>query len=60
MNTKRVEPGHGGCWFCYQQDGELIFETEFDTYVHLKCVREALAQDPQHPEAKFMRYLLEE
>ena len=55
----RVAPCDGGCWFCYTQDDSLLFDTEFDTYVHEKCIREALKRDPEHPEAQCMTYLLD-
>ena len=38
----------------------LVFDLEFDTYVHKSCIRKALEEDPENPEAKLMEYLLEE
>ena len=32
----------GGCWFCGKVDKFLIYEEEFDTYVHVDCIRKAL------------------
>jgi len=56
-----VSPSNGGCWFCCRKDGDdLSFDVEFDAYVHLGCVRATLKDDPKHPEAKFMKYLLPE
>ena len=51
-------PGGGGCWFCYRKDEALVFDIEWDTFVHKKCIRIALELDPVHPEAELMRYLL--
>lgn len=59
--NKKISPADGGCWFCYTVSGDMAFDYEFDTYVHLECVRKAL-EDPNHPsheEARFMSYLLE-
>ena len=61
MKTKgKVPPQQGGCWFCYNQDDELSFDHEFDTYVHRECIEAELRKDPDHPEAELMQYLLEE
>ena len=59
------DPRHateGGCWFCGRVDSSLtlLFDFEFDTYVHKECLHTELMVDPDHPEAKFMAYLLEE
>ena len=51
-------PQEGGCWFCNTDDGKLLFDTEFDTYVHAECIRKALKEND--PEAKIMSYLLED
>lgn len=46
------------CWFCEIQDKSLVFDTEFDTHVHIQCIISALQKDPNDPEAKMMRYLI--
>lgn len=46
-----VHPCDGGCWFCHTADEEMAFSCEFDTYLHLKCLKKALEDDPVHPEA---------
>ena len=56
---KHLSPQEGGCWFC-QMDECDAFDWEFDTNIHLKCLRELLEKDPNHPEAEMMKYLLEE
>jgi hypothetical protein len=50
-----------GCWFCDNDDEHesLYFEFEFDCYVHKTCLKRVLQDDPQHPEAVLMKYLLE-
>lgn len=56
-----VSPVDGGCWFCNRSGGEdFDFDVEFDTNVHLGCIREVLKENPNHPEARWMRYLLPE
>lgn len=30
---------NGGCWYCGEDTGELLFCSEFDTYLHLECLR---------------------
>ena len=56
-----VPPEDGGCWFCSTTEPtDLVFDGEFDTFVHLDCLCEALILDPDNPEAKIMSYLLED
>ncbi|KKN13628.1 hypothetical protein LCGC14_1004360 [marine sediment metagenome] len=47
------------CWFC-RKDKTDSFDGEFDTYLHLDCLRDTLRDNPDHPEAKHMKYLLED
>ena len=47
------------CWFC-RKDKTDSFDSEFDTYLHLDCLRDTLRDNPDHPEAKHMKYLLED
>lgn len=56
-----ADANHGGCWFCFRQNDDLAFDTEFDTYVHLKCIRIALDRPSKmgRREAEIMSYLLE-
>lgn len=50
------------CWFCGKTDKFLVYEEEFDTYVHVDCIRKALTDDAgtgaKTTEAKRMSYLL--
>ena len=48
---QEVAPHDGGCWYCHTADENLVFSIEWDAYVHLACVREALERDPQDAEA---------
>lgn len=53
-------PGQGGCWFCSDDNPkDLVFESEWDTMVHLSCLRRVLEYNPEHCEASLMRYLLD-
>lgn len=49
-----ISPSHGGCWFCYCQNGDLSFDEEFDTFYHLHCLQIKLKNDPHNREAKVM------
>src|SRR5690606_28900806 len=50
-DERLVSPHDGGCWYCHKADENLVFSIEWDAYVHLTCVREALERDPQDTEA---------
>lgn len=47
------------CWFC-RKDKTDSFDSEFDTYLHIACLKDALEKEPDHPEAKHMKYLLKD
>ena len=51
--TGDVKPQDGWCWYCHTAAGEMLFSTEFDTYVHEACLRQAAA-DPTDREAAIM------
>ena len=59
-----VHPTEGGCWFCHEADGVLAFDAEFDSYVHLDCIRKALRNATEsgrkNEKAEIMSYLLHE
>jgi len=43
------------CWYCHCPPGDdLVFSWEFDTYVHLSCIRDRLASDPSDREAHIL------
>jgi hypothetical protein len=54
----KLDANHGGCWFCSTDECDA-FDVEWDTFLHLACLREVLAAEPEHPEAVLMKYLLE-
>lgn len=58
MTDERVSPAAGGCWFCERDNGEMAFDAEFDTWVHLDCIRNAIEKDANNVEAQIMSYLL--
>ena len=53
-------PHEGGCWFCNQDNEheDLIYDCEFDTFLHWSCLKKTLEEYPDHPEAMLMKYLL--
>lgn len=57
---KKVSPQMGGCWFCFTIEAPLIFDFEFDTNLHLECLKKHLEKYPNDPEASLMGYLLED
>mgnify|MGYP006976783494 CR=1 FL=1 len=38
---RRVPPQEGGCYFCYtvKNPEDLVFDTEFDAYVHRERIK---------------------
>lgn len=43
MNNK-VGAINGGCWYCGIKDDKLTFCREFDTFIHVKCIKERIRQ----------------
>ena len=42
------DPNDGGCWFCVEDDGEMLFSMEFDVWFHEECLHDTLAEhDPE-------------
>jgi hypothetical protein len=56
--VERVDPSNGGCWFCQTKSDDMVFDTEFDTFLHLDCLKTELQAHPGNPEAQLMKYLL--
>ena len=46
-------PTQGGCWFCYMDDEDMHFSTEFDTWFHMDCLNKEL--EDGNPEAEIMQ-----
>ena len=43
------------CWYCYSPPGDdLVFSWEFDTAVHLSCIRDRVTSDPTDREAHIL------
>ena len=59
VEKDEVKKWQDTCWFC-RKDKTDSFDSEFDTYLHLDCLRDILKGNPDHPEAKHMKYLLED
>ena len=53
-------PNEGGCWFCHKdgEDEPLDFNCEYDTFVHVSCIKKALEGRLDHPEAIHMEYMI--
>lgn len=49
MNTSPIE---GGCWFCHDDEGELYFTCEWDSWFHMDCMKKELAA--HNPEAEII------
>ena len=45
-------PTQGGCWFCYMDDEDMHFSTEFDTWFHMDCLNKEL--EDGNPEAEII------
>lgn len=36
---ENVSPVNGGCWYCRIKDSSLVFCWEFDTFIHIECIK---------------------
>jgi hypothetical protein len=34
---------NGGCWYCGDDQGDMLFSFEFDTNLHLECLRKQIS-----------------
>ena len=55
----KKHPCEGGCWFCHDDSGEMMFSCEFDTFVHEQCLCNELSvkaegEFEENPEARIM------
>jgi hypothetical protein len=51
----KCDPHDGGCWYCSTDDGEMVFCHEFDTFLHLECLKEELKDaDPDNLELQII------
>jgi hypothetical protein len=44
--AEKVPPIKGACWCCWGSEGELIWINELQGDVHVACLREDAAWDP--------------
>ncbi len=49
--VNNIHPCDGGCWYCHDDSLPLAFSCEFDTFIHLRCLEEAVVADPNDREA---------
>lgn len=48
----QTSPSRGGCWYCWTKDPEPDrFSFEFDTFLHLECLKRWLVGHPKDDEA---------
>lgn len=52
--VESIDPGDGGCWYCYDDQGWMQFSLEFDTYVHADCIRRHIEVSGLDDEAKIL------
>ena len=57
MKREKVGIHNGGCWFCDWRDDNLIPEHEFDTFVHIECLKDHKCHEMC--ECSLMAYLLD-
>ncbi|ELC54767.1 hypothetical protein [Escherichia coli] len=60
IQIKNVNPQDHGCWYCNSLDHNLVFSGEFDTNLHLDCLKNRLQTDSDDMEAKIMEREFEE
>ncbi|WAB25124.1 hypothetical protein M3_0173 [Lysinibacillus phage vB_LfM_LysYB1] len=51
---EKATPQDGGCWYCHKRDGGLVFDIEFDTFVHKSCTAVALTKHPVGTETRII------
>jgi hypothetical protein len=61
IQIQDVQPQNHGCWYCNTLDNSVVFSGEFDTNLHLGCLKMRLQLHPDDVEAKiFEREFREE
>ena len=38
----KLSPNAGGCWYCSTDNPPLSFCFEFDTYIHIDCIKQQI------------------
>lgn len=44
----KCKPQDGGCWYCHTDDPPLNFSFEFDTWIHIKCIKFVRDNSSEH------------
>jgi hypothetical protein len=56
----KVSPNDGGCWYCHNKDEGLVFCMEFDTFIHIDCIKEQIASLPPECEDQELKIIARE
>ena len=54
MQQVERSPNEGGCWFCFDDAGEMYFSWEFDCWLHMSCLQKELDAPTYNPEAEII------
>jgi len=52
-------PCDGGCWYCYDDSGEMVFCCEFDTFLHLSCLEAQIQEAKGNPDRE-LKFIMDE
>ena len=47
-----MKPSDGGCWYCHTDDGDMLFSSEFDCFLHAECLVERIKSDKKDLETE--------
>ena len=50
-----VGPNSGGCWYCGDNEGDMVLSAQFDTFLHIECLKAAILAEPGDLEAEILR-----
>jgi len=52
----KCSPQDGGCWYCHTDNQPLAFCCEFDTFIHIDCIKKEIKLTKEYnPELEFIR-----
>ena len=57
-DNEHISLNDGVCWFCHKKTDDIVFDVEFDTYIHIEYIKKALRDNPNNRETKLMKYLI--
>jgi hypothetical protein len=43
-------PVAGGCWYCHTDAPPLVFCWEFDTFIHIDCIKNQITKNLENKE----------